>query len=108
MKSKRGRPLFGSTGRVAVSKGQFHELTGTLWRSSIRPSHLYEIYTDSGGRWFLDMPRRVDHLIGRGVHVEGRRSDFSLIDVSRVWAVGEPRPLDWRERLAGLMRRVRR
>ena len=96
----RGRPLSGSAGRGIVPRWQYYELTGTRWRSSIRPAHLYEIHTDRGARWFLDMPRRVDHLIGRAVHIEGYRSDFALIDVSRVWAVGEPRPLDWRERLA--------
>jgi hypothetical protein len=93
---------------VIVPKGQFHELTGTLWRSSIPPWHLYEIHTDGGGRWFLDTPRRVDNLIGQSVHVEGVRWEFSIIDVKRIWPVGAPRPLNWRERLARFVRRGRR
>lgn len=88
-----------------MPKGQSYALTGTLWRSALMPSYrLYVLYPSDGGGWWLDTPRNVDHLIGRRVHIEGRRWDFAIIDVSRIWAEGEARPLLWRERLARTMR----
>ena len=88
-----------------MPKGQSYALTGMLWRSELLPSYrLYALHLPDGGGWLLDTPRRVDHLIGRRVQIEGKRWDFSIIDVSRIWAEGEARPLLWRERLARTMR----
>ncbi len=88
-----------------MPKGQSYALTGTLWRSELIPHlRLYALHLPDGG-WLLDTPRRVDHLIGRRVHIEGTRWDFAIINVDRIWAVGDSRPLLWRERLARMMRR---
>ena len=87
-----------------MPKGQSCALTGTLRRSALMPTYrLYALYLSDGGGWLLDTPCNVDHLIGRRVHIEGKRWDFAIIDVSRIWAEGETRPLLWRERLARIM-----
>ena len=106
--SKRGRPLFGLTGRVYVPMGEFYALTGTLRHPSMPPYHLYEIHLDDGGYWTLHIVRRFDHLVCRRIHIEGRRCGFSVIDVDRLWVDGTKRPVAWHERLAGLVRWGRR
>lgn len=99
----RGRPLFGSCGRVFVPNGQFYALTGTLQRSELLSPYyrLYALHLPEGGARSLDVLGNADHLIGRTVHIEGRRWDFAIIDVDRIWAEGDPRPVFLRERLAG-------
>lgn len=104
VKSNAGAPAFRLCRRFCVPKGQSYALTGTLWRSALMPSYrLYVLDLPDGGGWLLDTPRNVDHLIGRRVHIEGTRWDFVIINVDRIWAEGEPRPLLWRERLARMM-----
>ena len=85
-----------------MPKGQFYALTGTLQRSELLSPYyrLYALHLPEGGARSLDMLGNADHLIGRMVHIEGRRWDFAIIDVDRIWAEGDPRPLFWRERLA--------
>lgn len=89
-----------------MPKGQFYALTGVLQHSEhLSPYYrLYALELPDGGGWFLDTSRTVDHLIGRTVHIEGERWDFAIIDVDRIWADGDPRPLFWRERLVRWMR----
>ncbi|WIW91086.1 DUF5818 domain-containing protein (plasmid) [Sphingobium sp. V4] len=36
---------------------------------------------DDGGEWRLDMSSRYRHLLGNRVRVEGRRSEFDMLDV---------------------------
>lgn len=91
-----------------MPKGEFFALTGTLQPyRKIRHYRLYTLDLADGGGWLLDTGRNVDHLIGSTVHVEGERWDFAIIDVDRIWASGDPRPLFWRERLAGWWKGVR-
>lgn len=84
-----------------MPKGQFYALTGTLQRSDrFSPYlHLHVIKLPSGSGWYLNIRGNTDHLIGRTVHIEGRRWDFAIIDVDRIWAEGEPRPVFLRERI---------
>lgn len=39
---------------------------------------------DDGGRWRLDVSARAEKLLGQRVVVEGVRSDFDLLDVTRI------------------------
>ena len=89
--------------------GQFYALTGTLRRSDRYSPYLslHVITLPSGSGRYLNIPGNTDRLIGRTVHIEGARWDFGVIDVDRIWAEGDPRPLFLRERLARLMRRWR-
>ncbi|MBK6720361.1 MAG: hypothetical protein IPG62_10930 [Sphingomonadales bacterium] len=64
-----------------------------------QPRLLYLLSTHDGAQWLLHTSRRVDRLLGRDVCIEGTRSDFATIDMERIWAVGGPRPMFWRERL---------
>lgn len=92
-----------------MPKGQFYALTGILQRADLLlPSYgLYAIKLPNGSGWYLDIRRRADHLVGRTVHIEGERWEFAIIDVNRIWAEGDPRPLFWPERLALIIRKVR-
>ena len=83
-----------------MPKGQFIELRGMLLPSPVQPLLLYMLRTHDGAQWFLHTSKRVDHLLGGDVHIEGTRFDFATIDVDRIWAFGTPRPVTWRERLA--------
>lgn len=66
-------------------RGTRHTLTGTLgWNER---NHIHVLNTDGGGYWFVDMPGRTKHLIGREVTVEGVRSGFNMLDVHRVLAI---------------------
>ena len=98
--SNAGAPAFRPCGRVHVPRGQFLALQGRLSPSPTQPRHLYRLRTQDGAHWFLHSFRRVDHLLGRDVCIEGTRSDFATIDVDRIWPVGAPRPMFLRERLA--------
>lgn len=84
-----------------MPKGQFYALTGKLRRAELlaRCYGLYALDLPDGSGWYLDIRRDADHLIGRPVHIEGKRWDFAIIDVDRIWAEGEPRPLFWREKI---------
>ena len=83
-----------------MPSGQFLALQGRLSPSPTQSRHLYRLRTHDGAQWFLHTPKCVDHLLGRDVCIEGTRSDFATIDVDRIWPVGTPRPVFWRERLA--------
>jgi hypothetical protein len=39
---------------------------------------------DDGGRWRLEADPDAEHMIGLRVRVEGVRSDFDVLDVSRI------------------------
>lgn len=60
--------------------GKFHHEEGLLLRQrgGLIPQR------DDGGRWRLDADADVEHHLGRRVRVKGIRSDFDLLDVSRV------------------------
>ena len=92
-----------------MPKGKFYALTGILQRSDLLlPNYgLYAIKLPNGSGWYLDIRSRADHLVGRTVHIEGQRWEFAIIDVDRIWAKGDPRPLFWRERVARWMQSMR-
>ncbi len=102
-----GGARFSAFGRVSVPKGQFVALRGMLLPSPVQPLLLYMLHTHDGAHWFLHTSKHVDHLLGGDVHIEGTCFDFATIDVERIWAVGEPRPVFWWERLAGMIDRGR-
>lgn len=84
-----------------MPKGQFYALTGTLSRSYAYTGFAhYAIDPPTGLSWILQINRNVDHLLGRTVHIEGVRWDYAIIDVDRIWAEGDPRPIFWWERLS--------
>lgn len=68
-----------------MPRGTRHTLTGTLgWDEHNR---MYVLHMPGGGYWFLDMPGWRRHELGREMTVEGVRSDFNMLDVSKVVAV---------------------
>lgn len=68
-----------------MPRGTRHTLTGTLgWNERNR---IHVLNMDRGGYWFLDMPGRTKHLIGREVTIEGVRSGFNMLDVHRLRAI---------------------
>ena len=62
------------------------EETGLL----LREGRHVVLALDGGGRWRLDLPRRGMALLGQRVWIEGARSGFDLVDVSRMGRVGQP------------------
>lgn len=88
-----------------MTRGTRHIVTGTLrWDAR---NHMYLLNTEGGGFWFVDMPWRSRHLIGRTVMVEGERSGFNILDVQGVLAI-DGAPLRPRRRAiwASLRRRL--
>ena len=85
-----------------MPRGTRHIETGTLgWDARNR---LHVLHMPGGGYWHLDMPGRTRLLIGSEVTVEGIRSDFNLLDVSRVVTVdGVTRRHGWAAMLARLV-----
>jgi hypothetical protein len=68
-----------------MPRGTRHTLTGTLgWNERNR---IHVLNMEGGGYWFVDMPGRARHLIGREVTIEGVRSGFNLLDVHRLLAI---------------------
>lgn len=63
-----------------MSVGSFHTETGLLLRQ--RGALILQL--DSGGRWRLDAANDVEEMLGTRVRVEGFRSGFDVIEVSRV------------------------
>lgn len=68
-----------------MPRGTRHTLTGTLGWDERNRIHVLNV--EGGGYWFVDMPGRTRHLIGRKVAVEGVRSGFNLLDVHRLLAI---------------------
>jgi len=60
--------------------GTFHQEKGLLLRQRGR----LILQRDDGGCWRLDGPEASGHLLGRRVRVEGVRSGFDVLEVSRV------------------------
>ena len=60
-------------GKVHVEEGQLLREQGSLI-----------LQRDDGGRWRLDADARCEELLGLRVRVEGVRSDFDLLEVSRM------------------------
>lgn len=60
--------------------GTFHAEEGML----LRQRGALILQRDDGGRWRLDADLGVEEHLGRRVRVEGVRSAFDLLDVSRV------------------------
>lgn len=52
----------------------------------------YTLCMIGGGKWELDASRRYNHLIGHRVTVEGTRGGFNLLNVDRIWRIGETPP----------------
>lgn len=46
--------------------------------------------TEDGGIWRLDMSGSARRYLGMRVTIEGRRSDFDLLDVNRICRVDRP------------------
>ena len=68
-----------------MPSGPRHTLTGTLgWDER---NYIHVLNMDGGGYWFVDMPGRTNHLIGRKVTVQGVRSDFNMLGVERLLAI---------------------
>lgn len=44
---------------------------------------------DDGGRWRLDAGKNAEQNLGRRVKVEGLRSDFDVLEVSRIVVVSQ-------------------
>lgn len=91
-----------------MPRGTHHRLVGTLgWDER---NHIHVLTVAGGGYWFVDMPllSRMERLIGREVTVEGKRSGFNMLDVSRVLAVdGIPVPPSRRAVLGQFLARLR-
>ncbi|MFA7594710.1 MAG: DUF5818 domain-containing protein [Novosphingobium sp.] len=70
-----------------MPRGTRHTLTGTLRWTCLG----YTLEMDGGGVWRLDVGWgwRTRRNINRRVTVEGIRSDFDLLDVYRLRAVGD-------------------
>ena len=87
-----------------MPRGSRHTLTGTLrWRR-----HGYALEMDDGGVWRLDIGGSVKRLIDRAVWIEGSRSGFDLLDVRRIWAKDDRRPVSLSDRLAAGFNRWRK
>lgn len=69
-----------------MPRGTQHTLTGTLRRTRLG----YALEMEGGGVWKLDLGTmwRTGCYVDRRVTVEGTRSDFDLLDVHRLRAVG--------------------
>lgn len=86
-----------------MPRGTRHTLTGTLgWNERNR---IHVLNMEGGGYWFVDMPGRTRHLIGREVTVEGMRSGFNLLDVHRLLAIDGAPVRSRREELLALLRK---
>jgi hypothetical protein len=62
-----------SIGKVHVEQGRLLRERGSLI-----------LQRDDGGRWRLDADALCEELLGLRVRVEGVRSDFDLLEVSRI------------------------
>lgn len=60
--------------------GSYHSEEGLLLRQ--RGSLILQ--RDDGGRWRLNTDPDADTLLGSRVRVEGIRSDFDILDVTRI------------------------
>ena len=60
--------------------GKFHSEEGLL----LRQRGQLILQRDAGGRWRLDTDPQAEELLGLRVRVEGVRSDFDLLEVSRI------------------------
>ena len=60
--------------------GKFYSDEGLL----LRQRGQLILQRDTGGRWRLDAEPEVENLLGLRVRVEGVRSDFDVLEVSRI------------------------
>jgi hypothetical protein len=67
-------------GSCLVPLGTFHIEEGLL----LRQRGCLILQRDDGGRWRLDADRDPDQHLGGRVRIEGVRSGFDLLDVSRI------------------------
>jgi hypothetical protein len=63
--------------------GTEHVIEGVLTAGTTYPMLL----PDAGGQWRLDLPRRFHSFLNRRVRVEGIRSEFDMLDVTKVTAL---------------------
>ncbi len=63
-----------------MPSGSFHAEEGLL----LRQRGGLILQRDDGGRWRLDADPDVERMLGQRVRVEGIRSGFDLLEVSRV------------------------
>lgn len=62
-----------------MPRGTHHILTGLLLDGAVFPV----LSVDGGGQWRVDLPGKYRRLIGKRVAIEGTRSGFDLLDVTR-------------------------
>ena len=60
--------------------GSFHAEEGLL----LRERGSFILNRDDGGRWRLNADPDVERMLGKRVRVEGVRSDFDVLEVSRI------------------------
>lgn len=65
---------------MLMPRGSFHIEQGLL----LRQRGGLILQRDNGGRWRLEADRGVERLLGQRVRVEGVRSAFDLLEVTRV------------------------
>jgi Protein of unknown function (DUF5818) len=66
-----------------MPRGTTHIIEGLLLEGAIYPTLL----PDSGGQWQLDLTWNYHKLINRRVRIEGIRSGFDMLDVTKVTAL---------------------
>ena len=68
-----------------MPRGSLHSETGLL----LRQRGGLILQRDGGGRWRLSADPDAEHLLGERVRVEGVRSDFDVLEVTRITRDGE-------------------
>lgn len=63
-----------------MPRGSFHSETGLL----LRQRGGLILQRDDGGRWRLSADADAEQLLGQRVRVEGLRSGFDLLEVTRI------------------------
>lgn len=63
-----------------MPRGRFHIEEGLL----LRQRGDLILQRDDGGRWRLDGDAEAERMLGRRVRVEGIRSGFDLLEVTRI------------------------
>jgi Protein of unknown function (DUF5818) len=66
-----------------MPRGSTHVIVGLMLEGAAYPV----LRPDEGGQWRLDLPWRYRKMINQRVRVEGTRSEFDMLDVTRVTAL---------------------
>jgi Protein of unknown function (DUF5818) len=68
---------------LIMPRGSTHIIEGLLLGGDVYPI----LRPDGGGQWRLDLPWRYRKMVNRRVRVEGIRSEFDMLDVTRLTAL---------------------